>query len=458
MARRALLLALFLVGLSAVPASAAVTVSDPRQTETGDLVFTVQLTGLDVTGQAQTQDGTATAGQDYVSRSQPVAQPQTQVTVDVTDLDVPERDETVLLRVTTNTGATATGTGVIVDDDPTPLGIADASAAEGAGFVDVPVSVTPIDREVSVAYATAPGTATAGEDFTPVSGRVAVAPGQSSAAIRVPIVADDADEADEAFTITLDAPQGDVAPVDTQATVTIANDDLRAVSLGDATVTEADAENVIARIPVVLSAPTFRTVTVAYGTLDGSARAPLDYLGKLGAVTFAPGETAAFIEIAVSGDRVREGREVFGVLTGAITGARAARGSGLVTVLDDDGPEGDDVAPNMRVTSLRRIGRTVAVRVGCPRNETRCVGRVTFFSSADRRSRARLRRRERRLGRRSFSLRGGQARTVRMALSRTTLAAARRARRLRLAAFVVTQDANRNTDTKASSATLRFRR
>jgi hypothetical protein len=100
----------------------------------------------------------------------------------------------------------------------------------------------------------------------------------------------------------------------------------------------------------------------------------------------------------------------------------------------------------------------VTVRVSCPRNEQRCRGRLTLYTQPDRRSSARSLRRERRLGRATFSLAGGQARTLRLALARSVAAAARRAGRLKVRAFVVTTDLSDNTDTTVASATLRFRR
>jgi hypothetical protein len=129
-----------------------------------------------------------------------------------------------------------------------------------------------------------------------------------------------------------------------------------------------------------------------------------------------------------------------------------------VTIDDDDTAQGDDVPPNVRVTTLRRSGRALTVRVSCPRNEQRCVGRATFYADADRRSRVRSLRRERRLGRKSFSLAGGTARTLRLTVPRGVARAARRAGRLRVRAYVVTEDLSDNTDTTTASATLHFRR
>jgi hypothetical protein len=86
------------------------------------------------------------------------------------------------------------------------------------------------------------------------------------------------------------------------------------------------------------------------------------------------------------------------------------------------------------------------------------VGRLTVFSAADRRSRRRTLRRERRLGRASFSLRGGQARRLRVTIPHTIVAAARATGRLKVRAFTVTHDSAENVDTSRASSTLRFKR
>jgi Calx-beta domain-containing protein len=61
-------------------------------------------------------------------------------------------------------------------------------------------------QTVTVAYATANGTATAGQDYTAVSGTLTFAPGDTSEPISVPVLGDNADENDETFTMTLSSP------------------------------------------------------------------------------------------------------------------------------------------------------------------------------------------------------------------------------------------------------------
>jgi Tol biopolymer transport system component len=68
---------------------------------------------------------------------------------------------------------------------------------------------------------------------------------------------------------------------------------LPTASIGDASVTESQAGTVDAVFSVMLSRPSSTTVSVAYATADGTARAGKDYVAASGVVTFAPGETRA---------------------------------------------------------------------------------------------------------------------------------------------------------------------
>ena len=69
------------------------------------------------------------------------------------------------------------------------------------------VTLTPASgRTVSVGYATQPGTATAGTDFTAVSGSLTFAPGTAGVPRSVDVLGDTAVEANETFTLVLASP------------------------------------------------------------------------------------------------------------------------------------------------------------------------------------------------------------------------------------------------------------
>ena len=108
------------------------------------------------------------------------------------------------------------------------VSIAGASLAEGnAGPQSMSFTVTlgkATPLRVSVAYATADGTATAGSDYTAASGTLVFAPGQTSKTVDVPILGDTAYEPDESFTLTLSNPVNATLGAAT-ATGAITNDD-----------------------------------------------------------------------------------------------------------------------------------------------------------------------------------------------------------------------------------------
>ena len=100
----------------------------------------------------------------------------------------------------------------VIDDDPEPvLSVSDTSASvsESDGAVEFTVTLeaeVASRRAVTVEYATADGTADAGEDYTETSGTLTFSPGQTSRTISVPVTDDSLAEYHETFTLTLSNP------------------------------------------------------------------------------------------------------------------------------------------------------------------------------------------------------------------------------------------------------------
>ena len=117
----------------------------------------------------------------------------------------------------------------IVDDDPTPtLSVNDTGVVEGnSGSVPLVFTVSlsaASGRSVSVNYATTPNTATAGIDFTSVSGTLTFAPGVVTQTVSVWVVPDVTDEPDEGMFVDLTGPTGATVP-DARARGVIHDDD-----------------------------------------------------------------------------------------------------------------------------------------------------------------------------------------------------------------------------------------
>ena len=109
---------------------------------------------------------------------------------------------------------------------PVAVSVADARAREGEDeTIDFAVSLSrAASGAVSVTYATADGTATAGEDYTRASGKLRFAPGETEKTVAVPVLDDVVDEGEETFTLRLLNASGAVV-ADGEATGTIVNSD-----------------------------------------------------------------------------------------------------------------------------------------------------------------------------------------------------------------------------------------
>ena len=104
--------------------------------------------------------------------------------------------------------------------------VADARAVEGTdATLDFAVTLDKASAgAVTVDYATADGTATAGADYTATSGTLTFAAGETAKTVSVPVLDDAIDEGSETFTLTLSNATG-ARIADGEATGTIANDD-----------------------------------------------------------------------------------------------------------------------------------------------------------------------------------------------------------------------------------------
>jgi Calx-beta domain len=456
MHRRAarLLLAALCAALVLPAAAAGHNFNSPTAAEGDPLVFDA---GLELVGPFDPQSGTATEGVDFDGEPVPFAAGGIEVPTIEDDVDEP--DETVLLDPPDEHGA---GVGTITDDDPTPtLSIADVAVDEETAAATLTLTASnPSSRDIVVPLTALNGTAAAPADYT-VPETATLPAGMRTVAVAIPIANDIEDEIDETFAVRLGAPN-DATVGDGEAIVTIVNDDLRVVDVDDASTPEGDEGQSIARFTLRLNGPTFRTVTVRYATGDGLATAPADYLARLGTVTFSPGQTGAVVDVPVVPDNRKESPEAFALWVTEVTNARHGDGVAVGVIVDDDGganPDTSDVMPPQITLGAPKVsGRRVTLRVACPGGERSCAGRITLFTVPDRRSRARSLRRERRIGARSFSLRGGSARNVAISLPASILRAARRAGRLKVQAFAVTQDAGGNVDTRTRRGTLRYRR
>jgi large repetitive protein len=169
----------------------------------------------------------------------------------------------------------------------------------GAQNAAITVHVSePHSNAVSIDYRTADGGATAGSDYTAVSGTLTFAKNELTKTILVPVKGDRAVEFTESFFVNLQNAKGGAKIANSQATVTILDNEPR-ISIGSVSQLEAQSGVTPFNFTVSLSAAYDQAVTVNYTTADGTAKAGTDYTAATGSLVFAPGEVSKTIPVAV---------------------------------------------------------------------------------------------------------------------------------------------------------------
>jgi hypothetical protein len=219
--------------------------------------------------------------------------------------------------------------------------ISDATVTEGhTGTRAVTFTVTlsaASGRPVTVAFATADGTAAAGSDYRAASGTLTIPAGQTTGTITVLVNGDRLPEWTETFFVNLSAPTN-ATIADGQGFGEIVDDEPR-ISIGDVTKKEGKKnQTTLFTFTVTLSAAYDQPVTMSYQTANGTATtSDQDYVAKSGTLAFAPGETTKTITIEVKGDSKREADETFYLdLSGLSSNGLFTKSRGIGTILNDD--------------------------------------------------------------------------------------------------------------------------
>ena len=323
--------------------------------DVGNATLTVLLDtegAADVTVSYATSNGTATAGtnSDYtaVSSSLTIDAGETSgtVSVPIRDDTTDEHSETFTFTLSSPSNASikamsGAATVTITDnDDPPELSVEAVTVAEGAGTANLEVKLSEVSgKTVTVSYATANGTATAGTngDYTSKTGSLTFTPGDESKTVSVTILEDLTDEHDETFTFTLTVDANSNATLGTasSATVTIIdNDPPPSMNVtGGGTVAEATGS---VTLTVSLSLASGKTVTVDYATANGTATAPDDYTAVSDTFTFTPGDESKTVSVSIISDTEDEDDETF---TFTLTNAEnATLGTSSATITIGDNP------------------------------------------------------------------------------------------------------------------------
>jgi hypothetical protein len=110
-----------------------------------------------------------------------------------------------------------------------------------------------------------------------------------------------------------------------------------AISIADASIAEGNSGTTTLTMAATLSAPSVKTVSVHFATVDGTATAATgDYVTASGTLTFNPGQTAAKVDVTVNGDTAIEPDETLTVNLSSPLNATVADGSASGTIQNDD--------------------------------------------------------------------------------------------------------------------------
>jgi hypothetical protein len=222
------------------------------------------------------------------------------------------------------------------------VSIGDAAVVEGSSgtrALEFAVSLSrPAATDVTVTFGTESGTATAGSDFTTLSGSVTIHAGFVSGIARVRVRGDSTVEPTENFRVRLVGPSG-AALARAVGTGRIIDDDpepgLR-ISIGDGSVVEGARGTRSARFVVSLSEAASEDITFHYATVDGSALAGVDYRAQDSTYQIPAGSTSISVPVPVLADGTPEPIKTFGVRLAAATGATIGRANGVGRIIDDD--------------------------------------------------------------------------------------------------------------------------
>ena len=350
------------------PVVPSVTIGDVTAVEgnsgTKSFLFPVSLsssTTSNVVINYSTADGTAQAGSDYVAATGSITIPAGsttgQIAITVNGDTVVETDETFNVQLalggTNATLGDGSGLGTIQNDDAAPppavptLSIANAAKLEGnSGTSNLVFTVSlsgATTSAVTVNYATANVSATAGVDYVAKSGTLTIPAGATSGQITVVINGDTTVEADETFKVTLSGVSSNATLATSMATGTIQNDDSTAppvtptLSIADASLVEGNSGTTNMVFTVSLSAATTTPVLVDYYTSGITALAGEDYAAQYATLTIPAGAVSGTVVVPIYGDTKVEGDETFAMyLTNPSKNAKIGVDHSTGTILNDD--------------------------------------------------------------------------------------------------------------------------
>jgi hypothetical protein len=233
----------------------------------------------------------------------------------------------------------------LVDPGNLPtLSVSDVTVSETDGTATFTVRLNGVVTEdVTVDFAIADGTATAGADFTTTPPRTLtfIVGEPATQTIVVPIANDAVSEPTETFNVILSNASASALITDSIGVGSITNDDAL-LTIGDTSATEANVSKrgvvgyTTATFTVLLAHPVNRQVSFSYASTSTgySASAGVDYQTASGSVEIAVGQTSINIPTTIIGDNLVDPSETFAVVITSLD--PVADDTGVATIVDND--------------------------------------------------------------------------------------------------------------------------
>ncbi|KAB2671406.1 MAG: hypothetical protein DVB31_04815 [Verrucomicrobia bacterium] len=271
-----------------------------------------------------TADGTAKAGVDYLAAAGTLVfgpgETLKSIAVTLVNDHAAEPTKSFGISLRNPAGGASLGhptaaTVAITDDDETiQFGAATYHVREDAAFARIGLVRGENDSAATVTFAATDGTATAGLDYVAATNTVRFAAGERLKFVDVPLLDDGIKEADETIRLALENPtSGALLGNRRTATITIIDDD---PGIGFAESTRTAWQNWDSVTVGILrgNSRSLGPVRVDYATMDGSARAGIDYTAISGTLEFAGNETVRSLVVPLLRTPGVGGEKVFSIV------------------------------------------------------------------------------------------------------------------------------------------------
>jgi chitinase len=281
--------------------------------------------------------------------------------VSVVDDVLPENAETVEMTLTGpinalfSLGINDTDTVTINDDDPDPTAsINDPQITEGDTVTETMTFTITLSgasaKTATVDYALEAVSATAGVDYTSITGTLTFLPGDTIETVDVSIIGDLTAESDETFNLKL-SNGVNISVIDDTGVGTILDNDTSELSIDSVSNQEGNSGTTQFVFTVTMNPVSAGIVTVDYATSNGTATEGSDYTAASGTLTFNPLVASQTITITAYGDTVYESDETFlvelsNVIGNAEISDTAYQGTGTI--------ENDESQPILSIDSVNQ--------------------------------------------------------------------------------------------------------